>query len=464
MTEDEDEGVSRSRMKRGLKTKKNGGNSRKENGVGAKIAQMEDEKTEQRKRRSSNKGTGESEGKEQNMSGDPNFPSQTRGAQNTVTKTRVGMKRNDDGFLVSNMCHQCQRNDKGEVVRCTKCKTKRYCYPCMESWYPHMSAEDFAEACPTHRKIKKKSNFTVSDEQKIQYSEYVIKVLLPFLEQINKEQVIERELEAKIKGVSVSDIQLDESACDVDERIYCDNCKTSIADYHRSCPLCSYDLCLSCCRELRDGHLQGGDKRPPLKYVDYGFGYLHGGEKKINSGNVGNQALRMKDQLEDNMDSPSEWKSKENGVISCAPENKGGCAVDIKQDDLKHFQWHWSKGEPVIVSNVLETALGLSWEPMVMWRAFRRIKSVDYDTLLFDMTAISCLDWCEVDVNVHQFFKGYSEAYSDAQFDKEGWPQILKLKDWHPSTLFEQLLPRHAIEFISCLPFKEYIHILKMDT
>ncbi|KAH6822285.1 hypothetical protein C2S53_010683 [Perilla frutescens var. hirtella] len=503
MTEDEDEGVSRSRMKRGLKTKKNGGNSRKENGVGAKIAKMEDEKTEQRKRRSSNKGTGESEGKEQNMSGDPHFPSQTRGAQNTVTKTRVGMKRNDDGFLVSNMCHQCQRNDKGEVVRCTKCKTKRYCYPCMESWYPRMSAEDFAEACPvcqlncnckpclrmeipieTHRKIKKKSNFTVSDEQKIQYSEYVIKVLLPFLEQINKEQVIERELEAKIKGVTVSDIQLDESACDVDERIYCDNCKTSIADYHRSCPLCSYDLCLSCCRELRDGHLQGGDKRPPLKYVDYGFGYLHGGEKKINSGNVGNQALRMKDQLEDNMDSPSEWKSKENGVISCAPENKGGCdhvmnqkirkaasredssdntlycasAVDIKHDDLKHFQWHWSKGEPVIVSNVLETALGLSWEPMVMWRAFRRIKSVDYDTLLFDMTAISCLDWCEVDVNVHQFFKGYSEAYSDTQFDKEGWPQILKLKDWHPSTLFEQLLPRHAIEFISCLPFKEYTH------
>ncbi|KAH6818065.1 hypothetical protein C2S51_001668 [Perilla frutescens var. frutescens] len=541
-------------MKRGLKKKENGGNSRKENGVGAKIAQMEDEKTEQRKRRSSNKGTGESEGKEQNMSGDPHFPSQTRGAQNTVTKTRVGMKRNDDGFLLSNMCHQCQRNDKGEVVRCTKCKTKRYCHPCMESWYPRMSADDFAEACPvcqlncncksclrmeipieTRRKIKKKSNFTVSDEQKIQYSEYVIKVLLPFLEQINKEQVIERELEAKIKGVSVSDIQIDELACDVDEHIYCDNCKTSIADYHRSCPLCSYDLCLSCCRELRDGHLQGGDKRPPFKYVDYGFGYLHGGEKNIDSGNVGNQALRMKDQLEDNMDSPSEWKSKENGIISCALENKGGCgksilelkcllpdeyvskllveakeifdarkleclhkclvencscskfldqdyvmnqkirkaasrkdssdntlycasAVDIKHDDLKHFQWHWSKGEPVIVSNVLETALGLSWEPMVMWRAFRRIKNVDYDTLLFDMTAISCLDWCEVDVNVHQFFKGYSEAYSDTQFDKEGWPQILKLKDWPPSTLFEQMLPRHAIEFISCLPFKEYTH------
>jgi NADP-dependent 3-hydroxy acid dehydrogenase YdfG len=27
-------------------------------------------------------------------------------------------------------------------------------------------------------------------------------------------------------------------------------CNTSILDFHRSCPDCSYDLCISCCREL----------------------------------------------------------------------------------------------------------------------------------------------------------------------------------------------------------------------
>lgn len=70
-------------------------------------------------------------------------------------------------------------------------------------------------------------------------------------------------------------------------------------------------------------------------------------------------------------------------------------AVDIKSGDLKHFQWHWSKGQPVIVSNVLETTLGLSWEPMVMWRAFRQISNVNHDQLL-DVTALNCLDWCEV--------------------------------------------------------------------
>lgn len=36
---------------------------------------------------------------------------------------------------VSLMCHQCQRNDKGRVIRCKKCKRKRYCKPCLDNWY-----------------------------------------------------------------------------------------------------------------------------------------------------------------------------------------------------------------------------------------------------------------------------------------------------------------------------------------
>jgi len=76
------------------------------------------------------------------------------------------------------------------------------------------------------------------------------------------------------------------------------------------------------------------------------------------------------------------------------------CAIDIKHEDLKHFQWHWSKGEPVMVSNVLETTLGLSWEPMVMWRAFRQITSVNHGRLV-DVAAVDCLNWCEVGLVCH---------------------------------------------------------------
>ena len=73
--------------------------------------------------------------------------------------------------------------------------------------------------------------------------------------------------------------------------------------------------------------------------------------------------------------------------------------------------------------------------------------------LLGDKYNQSCDD-VQVDINIHRFFKGYLEGFDDLY----GWPQILKLKDWPPSTLFEERLPRHGAEFISCLPFKEYTH------
>lgn len=46
----------------------------------------------------------------------------------------------------------------------------------------------------------------------------------------------------------------------------------------------------------------------------------------------------------------------------------------------------------------------------------------------------------------------------EGRSDDAGWPQILKLKDWPPSDLFDERLPRHGAEFVSSLPFKEYTH------
>lgn len=60
----------------------------------------------------------------------------------------------------------------------------------------------------------------------------------------------------------------------------------------------------------------------------------------------------------------------------------------------------------------------------------------------------------QVDINVHDFFKGFLEG----RFDNYGWPQNLKLKDWPPSSLFAEHLPCHDAEFTSSLPFKEYTH------
>ncbi|KAI3707498.1 hypothetical protein L6452_26078 [Arctium lappa] len=438
-------------------------------------------------------------------------------------------------LVESNMCHQCQRNDKGRVVRCQKCTTKRYCVPCMTTWYPNMTEEMFAECCPVccdncncksclrdvRPKVKGMIDFQPDDDQKVRYSIYILHVLLPFLKRLEEEHLKEKEVEAKIQGSTSLEVHLKKAQCKLEERMYCDCCKTSIFDLHRSCPHCHYDLCLQCCWELRDGNPQGNKEEVITEFIDRGSGYLHGKGRYVVK-RAADPAPRKK--------LTHDWKSLDDGRIPCPPQSMGGCglgilelmhikpldmvttlladaqellkvhkleedmrempeqwctcsdvvresdgdkqlrkaasressndnylycprALDIQPGDLKHFQWHWSKGEPVIVSNVLETTLGLSWEPMVMWRAFRQISNTKHDQLL-DVAALNCLDWCEVDINVHHFFKWYT----DGQYDSEGWPQILKLKDWPPSSLFEERLPRHGVEFITSLPFKEYTH------
>ncbi|GFZ01072.1 transcription factor jumonji (jmjC) domain-containing protein [Actinidia rufa] len=394
-----------------------------------------------------------------------------------------GVKRDNKGRIIEEswMCHQCQRNDKGQVVRCLKCKTKRFCLPCLENWYPDTKKETIAEACPVccgncnckaclrldgPLKELNNSEVKISKVEEVQHSLYLLHALIPFLQKFNQEQLTEKEVEATIQGLSVGAIKVQKAGCDSDERAYCNCCKTSIVDFHRSCPSCSYDLCLTCCLEIRNGHVQGRCERPS--------------------------------QIMDK--SNCEWKANANGSIPCPPEELGGCgsgllelrcmlpedwvsdlvvkaedmakrhklsdksrrklqqccscynsrARDIKHGDLKHFQQHWIKGEPVIVSNVLECTSGLSWEPMVMWRAFRQMKHAKHSKHL-DVVTVDCLDWTEViqscdelqvDINIHQFFTGYSEG----RFDKYSWPQILKLKDWPPSNSFEERLPRHGAE------------------
>ncbi|XP_045821538.1 lysine-specific demethylase JMJ25-like [Trifolium pratense] len=432
------------------------------------------------------------------------------------------------------MCHQCQRNDKGRVVRCTKCKRKRYCVCCINNWYPHLKEDEIAKACPVCcgncnckaclrsstliKAIKESNPQTNKDgDRDVELSKYMLKELLPYFRRLDEEQMVEKEIEAKRQGLSLSELKIEVADCPKNERVYCDNCRTSIFDYHRSCTKCPFDICLFCCRELRCGKLLGGADPVEFEFICRGRDYLHGGKEKIEK-NEPRDAVQPKIREW----SRSEWHAYSDGSIPCPKVNNdcdhgflelrsmfgpnhisellckakelevtlnlqdievtldGRCsclkpedthsnvrkaasrqdsndnflycpkAVDLQKKDFRHFQWHWSKGEPVIVNNVLECTSGLSWEPLVMWRAFRQISS-KHESLL-DVTAIDCLDWCEGDINVHQFFTGYTKGRSDWR----NWPQVLKLKDWPPSNLFEESLPRHCAEFISSLPYKEY--------
>ncbi|KAJ6682540.1 JMJC DOMAIN-CONTAINING HISTONE DEMETHYLATION PROTEIN [Salix koriyanagi] len=367
-------------------------------------------------------------------------------------------------------------SQKGQVGQSSKsCRTSQFTeevcliaivFPCLTKWYPKMTEDDIATACPVclgncNCKSCLRLDAPVKDLKNLNL-------------ELDAEQMMEREIEARIRGVPPADLQIENARCPADERMFCDNCRTSISDYHRSCSNCSSDLCLVCCREIRAGCLQGGGSDVVMEYIDRGFTYMHGEHEEIKDELLAVATLQLKCLLP-NMEvnfsvSVTELVKKVEDVLKnyetdavnapvepceCFSSNgdrdicnaneslKAACredsddnylfnpkAKEITEDDLKHFQLHWKRAEPVIVSNVLETASGLSWEPM----------------------AIECLGCCEVEINVHKFFTGYTEG----RFDDKKWPQILKLKDWPPYKTFDESLPRHDVEFTCCLPFKEY--------
>ncbi|KFK38237.1 hypothetical protein AALP_AA3G087000 [Arabis alpina] len=455
-----------------------------------------------------------------------------------TTSTKEGKKKQENkkqrNTLVekdnteNGMCHQCQRNDNGPVVRCLNCKRKRYCFPCLKTWYPSVSHMKIAEKCPfccntcncrACLRLDTKmeglnSDLKVSKDEKIQCSKYILKTLLPHLKVINAEQIMEKQVEAKILGLELEDVKPQDAKCHPDERLYCDNCETAIFDLHRSCSKCCSDMCLTCCLEIRKGKLQTREDDVSWNFTNRGLEYEHGEEGEIK---VTDDKLKA----EDSKKRPSGWKANDTGIITCycgdgdlklkrilpddmvsnlvkrveeankdldLPEMvmepcscfnseghinmnndkslKAACRVgsednylyyphvtDVQQDDVKHFQHHWVKGEPVVVRDVLAATAGLSWEPMVMYRGCRQIKHVKHGELK-EVNAIDCLDGCEYVVNLHQFFAGYTKG----RYDRMGWPQLLKLKDWPPAKTFKENLPRHCEEFLCSLPLKQYTH------
>ncbi|CAJ1972236.1 unnamed protein product [Sphenostylis stenocarpa] len=349
-------------------------------------------------------------------------------------------------------CHQCWRKSKSGVVICIQCKRKRYCYECIGKWYPDKTREEIETACPfclgnCNCRLCLKEDISVvagtgeaDTDVKLQKLFYLLDKILPLLHSIQREQISELEIESNMLGSHLLEEEVVQSLIDDDERVYCDNCNTSIANFHRSCPNpnCQYDLCLTCCMELRNEFYceeipangnEGTDDTPPVTFwraeinggipcppkARGGCGSTILSLRRLFKANWVDKLIKNAEELTFKYKPPNidlslgcpichrfEEEAGQNSVRKAASRdiNHGNflyCpdAVNMGDTEFQHFQRHWMRGEPVIVRNLSQKGSGLSWHPMVMWRAFMGAKKILKDEAT-TFKAIDCLDWCEV--------------------------------------------------------------------
>uniref|UniRef100_M4C9Q5 RING-type domain-containing protein n=1 Tax=Brassica campestris TaxID=3711 RepID=M4C9Q5_BRACM len=124
-------------------------------------------------------------------------------------------------------CHQCKNlTDKVNLVFCSKCTKKRYCYDCIKKWYPETTSEEVQAACPfcmencnckACLRVKRPSD---KDENvKLKQLQYLLLKVLPVLRDICAEQNRELEVETAVRGVPVTESDITSCDASINERI-----------------------------------------------------------------------------------------------------------------------------------------------------------------------------------------------------------------------------------------------------
>ncbi|KAL8119573.1 lysine-specific demethylase JMJ28-like isoform X1 [Apium graveolens] len=236
-----------------------------------------------------------------------------------TVKMKQGKRRN---------CHWCHKSSYRILVRCKTCQKESFCEDCIEE--RGFVKEEVRISCPICRKTCRcracsisKAKVTTKDVEKVeklQKLHYLIQLLLPVMEKLNLEQSFEFETEANLKGATRYEIpQIKVGG----KNFVCCNCNTSIIGFYRSCKSCSYNLCLSCCHEFRQGKLTGGSKEnkimfPNRKRACTSDNKLQSHRKQNSSSNQGRNSIASP-ALQRNC------KVYDDGRISCPPKFFGGC-------------------------------------------------------------------------------------------------------------------------------------------
>ncbi|KAJ0081400.1 hypothetical protein Patl1_10911 [Pistacia atlantica] len=267
----------------------------------------------------------------------------------------VPYKRDVVGLRRRRKCHWCKRRNSS-LIKCSNCRKLFFCLDCVKERY-FDTQEEVKKACPVCRgtcgckacsssqcrDLEYKDLLRGKNEvDKVLHFHYFICMLLPVLKHINQDQSIELEIEEKIKGQKPTEVQIKQAELNRNKQFCCNNCQTSITDFHRRCTNCSYMLCLSCCRDILQESVSGSNrslicKCPNIKKACTSGAQLS--EKKSVSTYKQSYGSRTFDSCAPLLSR----KFPEGGVgISCPPMEFGGCG-DSLLDLRRVFPFSWIK-------------------------------------------------------------------------------------------------------------------------
>lgn len=379
-------------------------------------------------------------------------------------------------------CHWCRKISYCSLVQCSFCKKEWFCKDCI-SERSSITEERVKIKCPVCQKtcdcrscLKSQSENSNNKIRKIEKFQYVIYMLLPVLKQVNLEQRTELEFEAKLTGVTLSELQIRRVESNCNKQYFCNNCQTSMVNIHRSCKNCPYNLCLRCAETSR-GSLKsflskfrnnscGDDGNiicPPVACGDCGDGPLNlkrifpsGWTQELES--RAEEIIKNCD-FQENIDGPcscGETNNKE--CVKASSRKKFGdnflCYIDTYDfcgEKVEHFRKHWGEGHPVIVRREMRRR-EISWDPIDMFCDYLEKTSTRSRNGNGSSKNANCLDWCELEICRKQIFMGSLEGKTQANMRDE----TMKLKLYISSTLFQQQFPNYYSEIISALPLQDY--------
>ncbi|KAM7256579.1 hypothetical protein ACFE04_012320 [Oxalis oulophora] len=431
-------------------------------------------------------------------------------------------------------CHYCKKGGVKKLVKCSSCRKEFFCIDCIKERY-FESEEELRMTCPVCRGScgcktcsTNQDNENCSEDllreknkfDKVLWFHYLICKLLPIWKQINQEEHIELEIEANLKGQKPCDvsIQLAQSSCD--KQHFCNNCKSSILNIHRSCQSCSYSLCLNCGWDDFQNQLPDDIKVLLCKFLN---------ERK--TCNLFSESKYLSTSMKscrtyfDSSTSPPSKEAPDSsiGIISCPPTELGGCGDGVLGLKII-FPLNWIKdlerrAEEIVGSYEVPEKIDM-YSHCLLCSGMNEIKQQaaarddSNDNFLYFPTAsevhvdnsehfqkhwgkghpvvvrnvlqdVSDLNWDPIVMFCAYLENSCSKSENDEEVNEANncadWFEVeigvrqlflgslrgqtntnicdekLKLKGWLSSILFQKQFPAHYAQVINALPLPEYM-------